>query len=146
MTKTQYEQAMSSARGNADAMISACVQRIQSLEELADWAETLLCNEGQADWHVAVTLWRDQKNGLDPDRPTPDTKTTPGAIQDQHPTPSVLEDLQALINRPSNENDSNTPDYLLAAFLCTCLVAFNETVKERDHWYGIAPKPGQDNQ
>ena len=52
------------------------------------------------------------------------------------------EELEHLINRHSKENGSNTPDYMLADFLCTCLVAFDATVRARDRWYGIAPRPG----
>ena len=56
------------------------------------------------------------------------------------------EELEHLINRHSKENGSNTPDYMLADFLCTCLVAFDATVNARDRWYGIAPRPGWSGQ
>lgn len=55
-------------------------------------------------------------------------------------------ELESLINRHSKENGSNTPDYMLADFLCTCLVAFDTTVNARDRWYGIAPVPGWTNE
>ena len=41
--------------------------------------------------------------------------------------PTFREELEHLINRHSKENGSNTPDYMLADFLCTCLVAFDAT-------------------
>ena len=51
------------------------------------------------------------------------------------------DELRALINRHSLENYSNTPDYLLAAFLSDCLEAFDTTVNARERWYGRTPKP-----
>jgi hypothetical protein len=61
---------MSDAQGDADVMLSACVQRIKSLEELTDWAETLLCNAMpmqhcmQTEWDATVKRWRDEKYGV----------------------------------------------------------------------------------
>ncbi len=51
-------------------------------------------------------------------------------------------ELTALINKHSIENGSNTPDFILAAYLMSCLEDFEDVVKDRDSWYGIAPKPG----
>lgn len=45
-------------------------------------------------------------------------------------------DLEQLINRHSLENGSNTPDWILAEYLVTCLKAFNETSRAREKWYG----------
>lgn len=50
-------------------------------------------------------------------------------------------ELQHLINRYSLENGSNTPDFILAKYLVSCLESFNNTVKSRQKWY--APYPGQ---
>lgn len=44
-------------------------------------------------------------------------------------------DLEDLINRHSLENESNTPDFLLADYLCRCLDAFDIAVKDRTNWY-----------
>jgi len=55
---------------------------------------------------------------------------------------SFVEELRNLINRHSMENGSNTPDFLLAAFLRSCLEAFNEGIAARDGWYGLHPVPG----
>jgi hypothetical protein len=46
-------------------------------------------------------------------------------------------ELQHLINRHSKENDSDTPDYILASYLIGCLENYNITVKARDKWYGV---------
>ena len=40
-----------------------------------------------------------------------------------------------LINRHSLENGSNTPDFILARFLVSCLQAWNEAVSCRELWY-----------
>ena len=45
-------------------------------------------------------------------------------------------DLTDLLNKHSMENDSNTPDFLLAAYLKGCLELWNKTVRERENWYG----------
>jgi hypothetical protein len=46
------------------------------------------------------------------------------------------QELEQLINRHSKENDSNTPDYILADYLRRCLDNFNQTVVERETWHG----------
>lgn len=50
--------------------------------------------------------------------------------------------LRALLNITSQENESNTPDFILAEYLSQCLDAFNLAVVCRDKWYGIKPRPG----
>ena len=42
------------------------------------------------------------------------------------------EELRCLINKLSLENDSDTPDYILADFLIGCLKQFNETIARRN--------------
>jgi len=55
------------------------------------------------------------------------------------PNPDAfLIDLQSLINRHSLENESDTPDFLLAAYLQRCLTLFGDVVRMRDTWYGQA--------
>jgi hypothetical protein len=48
-------------------------------------------------------------------------------------------DLASLLNRYSQENGSNTPDFLLAEYLLACLSTWNTTVAKRDEWYGNLP-------
>jgi hypothetical protein len=45
--------------------------------------------------------------------------------------------LEGLINSQSRENDSNTPDFLLAEFMVKCLEAFELASNKREVWYGI---------
>ena len=44
--------------------------------------------------------------------------------------------LESLLNEFSMENGSNTPDFVLAAFLVRALDAFNAGVTMRERWYG----------
>lgn len=50
-------------------------------------------------------------------------------------SPFLLE-LTGLINRHSLENDSDTPDYILASYLLGCLEVFERTTEAREAWYG----------
>lgn len=45
-------------------------------------------------------------------------------------------ELEQLINRYSKENESNTPDFILANFIINSLAAFDSAVREREIWYG----------
>lgn len=51
-------------------------------------------------------------------------------------------DLEAAINRARRENRSNTPDFILAAFMAGCLGAFEAATKRREEWYGVELAPG----
>lgn len=48
--------------------------------------------------------------------------------------------LRKLINQHSEENGSDTPDFILARYICRCLVAFNIATVEREKWYGREKK------
>ena len=48
-------------------------------------------------------------------------------------------ELAELINRFSKENDSDTPDFILARYLNAVLDNFNAAVKDREQWYGREP-------
>jgi hypothetical protein len=51
-------------------------------------------------------------------------------------------ELESLLNRHSMEGGSNTPDFILAKYLVSCLVSFNSAVSERTDWY--APETPQE--
>lgn len=62
------------------------------------------------------------------------------AQQEQLPDrPDFITELQSLINRYSMENNSNTPDFILAKYLQLCLGAWTTGVTHRDKWYGFKP-------
>jgi len=44
--------------------------------------------------------------------------------------------LKELLNCESEENQSDTPDWILAWYMLSCLDAFNRAVREREAWYG----------
>lgn len=46
------------------------------------------------------------------------------------------EDIRDAINRHSQENLSNTPDFILASYLMDCMNAFDMAVNHRERWYG----------
>ena len=49
-------------------------------------------------------------------------------------------ELQGLINKHSRENESSTPDFILADVMLDALRSFERTVKRRDlHGYGASP-------
>ena len=48
---------------------------------------------------------------------------------------TFLQELAELLNRHSMENDSDTPDFILAQFILGCLASFNASVQQREIWY-----------
>ncbi len=44
--------------------------------------------------------------------------------------------LEQAINTTSQENASDTPDFILAQYLLGCLASWNGAVKARERWYG----------
>lgn len=54
----------------------------------------------------------------------------------------LVKDIAAAINpRYGAENLSNTPDYILAEYLCGCMDAWNAAVQMRETWYGRDARP-----
>ena len=45
-------------------------------------------------------------------------------------------ELENLINMHSVENGSNTPDFILAEYLCDCLSAYEKIHADNEKWYG----------
>lgn len=45
-------------------------------------------------------------------------------------------EIEQAVNRVSAERGSNTPDFILASYLVSCLAAFDRAVMERERWYG----------
>jgi hypothetical protein len=52
-----------------------------------------------------------------------------------------VKELTALLNRACRENESNTPDYILAEYLMDSLDAYDKATSKRDEWHGRALKP-----
>ena len=51
-------------------------------------------------------------------------------------------ELEHLLNKWSIENETDTPDFILAKYLTDCLAAFRYAANERRRWYveGNDPK------
>jgi hypothetical protein len=58
---------------------------------------------------------------------------------------SFGKELESLLNHYSKENDSNTPDFILAEYLRQCLAAWNLAIAAREEWYGRKLSPGTIN-
>jgi hypothetical protein len=50
-------------------------------------------------------------------------------------------ELEGLINRYSQENGSNTPDFILAEYLVSCLETFDRAVNKRQEWEAVPEPP-----
>ena len=55
-------------------------------------------------------------------------------------TSNFEKELEQLINKHSIENESNTPDFILARYLMNCLQTLNILTERREDWYGRKPK------
>lgn len=50
-------------------------------------------------------------------------------------------ELMQVLNKYSAENGSNTPDFILAQYLLSCLTTLDIAVLARDRWYGRTLDP-----
>lgn len=66
-----------------------------------------------------------------------DRKEKPGRLT------SLAEEFRAIINKASREEDSNTPDFILADFMLHSLEAFELASNRREVWYGVEHVPGE---
>lgn len=55
---------------------------------------------------------------------------------------NFADELTSLINKYSEENRSNTPDWILAWYMRACLDAFNRAVDQREQWFGRKTSEG----
>lgn len=67
-------------------------------------------------------------------------KTTQGDYDEKDT--NFMKELAALINKYSFENNSNTPDFILAEMLLGFLTVFDNTSMKREEWYGKHLKVG----
>lgn len=58
-------------------------------------------------------------------------------MNNQETRQTFQQELEYLINRYSQENTSDTPDYILCEYLLDCLKAFNNASNNRSNFYGI---------
>ena len=50
-----------------------------------------------------------------------------------------INELTALLNKYSLENESDTPDFLLAQYVFHCLEIYATITKQRDKWFRFDP-------
>ena len=75
----------------------------------------------------------------------PDLKTDIEPIEEDaqlYKESEFEKELEILINRYSQENGSNTPDWILAEYMKRSLATFNTIVNKRDKWYNVKLTPG----
>lgn len=48
---------------------------------------------------------------------------------------NLKDELTALLNKFSVENESDTPDFILAEFMIKCLESFKAATNKRTDWY-----------
>lgn len=48
----------------------------------------------------------------------------------------LRKDIEESINKHSLENESDTPDFILAEYLTDCLRVFDKAIVKREEWYG----------
>jgi hypothetical protein len=82
--------------------------------------------------HVAPLVISEEDN-------IPCTAVSEEKVQDLTPRPVLTafeQELRRLINRMSMENESNTPDFILAEYMNACLAAYTFATRRREQWYG----------
>jgi hypothetical protein len=52
-------------------------------------------------------------------------------------TRTLEQELASVLNRHSAENGSNTPDFILAEYMLSCLAAYNSATKKTREWQGV---------
>ncbi len=57
---------------------------------------------------------------------------------------TLEKELEVLINKYSQENISDTPDFILARFMLSCLNAWNIGIQQRETWHGRDARPSPD--
>ena len=57
--------------------------------------------------------------------------------------PTFAQQLTATINDHCVENNSNTPDFILATYMLDCLSAFEKASNARETWFGKSLKIGE---
>ncbi len=69
---------------------------------------------------------------------------TQNMISELEKPKTFYEELRSLINRHSRENESNTPDFILAEYMQECLASFEKASRAREKWYGKELKIGME--
>lgn len=57
------------------------------------------------------------------------------ALNETPAEPTLAQQLAMLLNRHNQENESSTPDFILADYMLGCLDAYNKAMQARSNWY-----------
>ena len=55
---------------------------------------------------------------------------------------SFRDELTSVLNLHNRENQSGTPDFILAEYMLASLAAFDAATQRRDNWWGFVPMIG----
>ena len=56
-------------------------------------------------------------------------------IEERQDYQEIVRDLAKVINKHSLEQESQTPDYILAEYMLKSLSDLNRLMRDRDYWY-----------
>lgn len=82
---------------------------------------------GKISWESFNAGWAIARDYFSPTNDSPDEPTN------EIPT-TFKKELENIINKYSRENNSDTPDFILASYMEKALQAFEETVRMRQEW------------
>jgi hypothetical protein len=52
---------------------------------------------------------------------------------------TLEQEIETLLNKNCIDDDTDTPDFILAEYLMGCLKTYKETIAARDKWFGFDP-------
>lgn len=105
----------------------------ESFSSVIKWCQ--LSDQVKDDWNRAATAVQ-----TDPRCASGLPKAPIDVPVENEKYPTFEDDLKSLINRYSIENESGTPDFILAEFLRGQLDVFSSIMLKRDEWHGNSSK------
>ena len=64
------------------------------------------------------------------------------AVEERQDYQEIVRDIAQVVNKYSLEQESQTPDYILAEYMLKSLSDLNRLMRDRDYWYygSVDPK------
>ena len=56
-------------------------------------------------------------------------------VEERQDYQEIVRDIARVLNKYSLEQESNTPDYILAEYILKSLSDLNRLMRDRDYWY-----------
>ena len=66
------------------------------------------------------------------------------AIEERQDYQEIVRDIAHVVNKYSLEQESRTPDYILAEYMLKSLSDLNRLMRDRDYWYGVLTRGSVD--